>query len=114
MFPDAILLAGGEIDYGNDNVERLVDYWFLDTRTFQVQKLMNTLSKIPMKWIWLCLNPCGKLMLQWRTRVSGHLEQTANIAQFFALSWTAPQSLQLQLWLKSLKPGELSKACKHT
>lgn len=49
MFPDAILLAGGEIDYGNDNVERLVDYWFLDTRTFQVQKLMNTLSKIPMK-----------------------------------------------------------------
>ncbi|PAV71510.1 hypothetical protein WR25_23380 [Diploscapter pachys] len=32
---NAILLAGGEIDYGNDNVERLVDYWFLDTRTFQ-------------------------------------------------------------------------------
>ncbi|RCN38755.1 hypothetical protein ANCCAN_15315 [Ancylostoma caninum] len=32
---DAILLAGGEIDHGNYNVQRLVDYWMLDTRTFQ-------------------------------------------------------------------------------
>ncbi|ETN87272.1 hypothetical protein NECAME_00131 [Necator americanus] len=32
---NAILLAGGEIDHGNYNVERLVDYWMLDTRTFQ-------------------------------------------------------------------------------
>ncbi|KAJ1364618.1 hypothetical protein KIN20_024742, partial [Parelaphostrongylus tenuis] len=32
---NAILLAGGEIDHGNYNVQRLVDYWVLDTRTFQ-------------------------------------------------------------------------------
>ncbi|PIO70743.1 kelch repeat protein [Teladorsagia circumcincta] len=32
---NAILLAGGEIDHGNYNVQRLVDYWMLDTRTFQ-------------------------------------------------------------------------------
>ncbi|KJH44527.1 kelch repeat protein [Dictyocaulus viviparus] len=32
---NAILLAGGEIDHGNYNVQRLVDYWMLDTKTFQ-------------------------------------------------------------------------------
>ena len=32
---DAILFAGGEIDRGYGNVQRLVDYWVLDTRTFQ-------------------------------------------------------------------------------
>ncbi|KAE9416220.1 hypothetical protein Angca_000565 [Angiostrongylus cantonensis] len=32
---NAILLAGGEIDHGNYNIQRLVDYWMLDTRTFQ-------------------------------------------------------------------------------
>lgn len=32
---NAILLAGGEVDHGNYNVQRLVDYWMLDTRTFQ-------------------------------------------------------------------------------
>ncbi|EYB92735.1 hypothetical protein Y032_0190g1235 [Ancylostoma ceylanicum] len=32
---NAILVAGGEIDHGNYNVQRLVDYWMLDTRTFQ-------------------------------------------------------------------------------
>ncbi|CAI5455938.1 unnamed protein product [Caenorhabditis angaria] len=32
---NAILMAGGEIDRGYGNVERLVDYWVLDTRTFQ-------------------------------------------------------------------------------
>lgn len=30
-----ILLAGGEIDYGDGNVTRLVDYWVLDVTTFK-------------------------------------------------------------------------------
>jgi len=34
-----ILLAGGEIDYGGGNVQRLVDYWILDLTSFRWQQL---------------------------------------------------------------------------
>ncbi|CAD6190601.1 unnamed protein product [Caenorhabditis auriculariae] len=38
---NAILMAGGEIDRGYGNVERLTDYWVLDTHTFRWTQVMS-------------------------------------------------------------------------
>lgn len=36
-----ILLAGGEIDYGNGDVQRLVDYWVLDLSSFKWNQIQS-------------------------------------------------------------------------
>lgn len=39
-----ILLAGGEIDYGNGDVQRLIDYWVLDLSTFKWNQIQAQMS----------------------------------------------------------------------
>jgi len=39
-----ILLAGGEIDYGDGNVQRLTDYWVLDLSTFKWNQIQSEMS----------------------------------------------------------------------
>jgi len=39
-----ILLAGGEIDYGNGDVQRLVDYWVLDLSTLKWNQIQSQMS----------------------------------------------------------------------
>jgi len=39
-----ILLAGGEIDYGDGEVQRLVDYWVLDLSTFKWNQIQSQMS----------------------------------------------------------------------
>ncbi|KAI6177567.1 hypothetical protein M3Y97_00921600 [Aphelenchoides bicaudatus] len=39
-----ILLAGGEIDYGGGDVQRLVDYWVLDLNSFKWNQIQSQMS----------------------------------------------------------------------
>lgn len=39
-----ILLAGGEIDYGNGDVQRLIDYWVLDLNSFKWNQIQAQMS----------------------------------------------------------------------